>query len=128
MPPPGMSSSCVLIAVRVLKGESLDRAHINTLQPARPLGSARTHDSARTPSADPPRGRLLVRPDLLLLLGKVENPHEGVLTRDTTPPPKSGVNPDMNTTLRRGTRHVNRPNEVHLVRPPLDTRNDKSHR
>jgi hypothetical protein len=91
-PPPGTSSFCGLTAARVLRGESPDRAHINTPRLARHLGSARTHVSAHTQSADPPRGILLDMPDSLLLLGEAENPHEGVLTRDTTLPPRNGVN------------------------------------
>jgi hypothetical protein len=126
--PPGTSSFCVPIAVRALKGESLVRVHINTLRNARPLGSAHTHDSARTQSADLPRGRPLVRPDPLLLLGEAENPHVGALTRGTPLPPKSGVNPGTNTTPRRGTRRVSRPNEALLERPLQGTRKDLNRR
>jgi hypothetical protein len=43
-------------------------------------------------------------------------------------PPRNGVNLDTNTTLKRGTRHVSRPNEALLERPPLDARNDPNHR
>jgi hypothetical protein len=127
-PPPGTSSFCALIAARVLRGENPDRAHINPPQYARHQGSARTHVSAHTQSADHPRGTLPNMPDSLLLLGEAGNLHEGALPRDTTLPPRNGVNLDTNTTLRRGTRRVNRPNEALLVRPPLVNPNDQSHR
>jgi hypothetical protein len=127
-PPPGMSSFCGPTAARVLKGESPDRAHTNTLRPARHLGSARTHVSALTQSADPPRGIPLDMPDSLPLPGEAGNPREDVLIRDITLPPRNGVNLDTNTILKRGTRHASHPSEALLERPPLDARNDPNHR